>query len=209
MIEWHGTKAPVMLAECTPPGGAQHVVDEGFQGVAVRSAFQRGRMPVDQFFKGDSRFLEPIGVSPQDMIRPAELGYYRTDEQSAPKKLTSLAQEMAARVVGAQVLSPREGDRVVTWNFTDGGIPGRLIVLCKDGLLMSEERGRGDGRPELLVSEADCVSTGDLRTTNRTREQSRAQTGPAHQESLFGSTIRPLPTPTTPEREMRNFLLGR
>jgi hypothetical protein len=205
--QWNGaSKPPTVIAHNTalPDGEGIDVLD-GFQGFAVRREFKRGRMPMDQFVRQDKRFLEPIGFAPADLIRQSELGYFRVRENDPPRKLTLLPQEMAVRAAGLPIISPRDGDRITTWDFEEGGVPSRLVAMCKEGVVLTEDSGRGDARPELAGSAEECLAAGDLRTTNRTREQSIAAGSAGRQAGLFDGGLRPAPMPDA----YREYLLGR
>lgn len=207
--QWGGMRAPTIIATGTTTGEPVNTSDD-FRGFAVRQAFQRGRLPMDQFIRGEKRFLEPIGFSADELVRTAELGYFRTSDTEPPRKMELLAQEMVARAAGAKVLSPRDGDQVTTWDFIEGGEPGRLIVLLKGGAVQAEERGLGSARPELKLTPEACLQAGKLRTSSPTREQSLEGSVLGPQDSLRGGGKNlPLSQSAAPPASFRDLALGR
>ena len=172
--------------------------DPDFTGYAIRDDFERGRMPIAQAYRPDTRYIEPIGYSTDQLVRSRSLGWYRAGPDARPGRIEDLAHEMMARAAGLEVLSPRDGDRVATWDFDDGGRRGRLIVLFLDGIEMAEERGYGDGRPYLMCSAEECLRARELRTTSKTREEAHSKGFAGRQANLFDA---PRPSPASPTRE--------
>ena len=182
---------PLWSAEEWNTGPITVETADDFKGFVVRKEFARGRLPIDQLVRGAQGFIEPVGFLMSDLVRTSELGYFRYDDKAPPRTLTCLAHEMMARAAGLKVLSPRGVEGVVQWDYEQGEIPGRLMVLCKDGQMLTSESGRGDARPELTNTPENCLRTGNLQTTNKTREQALASPVTGGQESLFGTGGRP------------------
>ena len=190
--QWHTNKTPTQVPG-HPRGGTP--TGDDFRGFALCETFQRGRLPMDQFVRGDNRFLHPIGFNIKELVRPTDLGYFRLGADDPPRKIEYLGHEMGLRAAGKQIISPRDGDQIHVWDYTERGVQGRLMVMCKDGQLLTEDRGLGDGRPELMCAAEECLAAGELRTTSKTREAQLAQGKHAHQAGLFAPPSRPRPVP--------------
>jgi hypothetical protein len=182
---------------------AEARLPEGIEtGFVIRQEFARGRLPISQLSRMDGRYVEVVGFDKEALVQQRDLGYYGLGDDLPPHKMDYLAVEILARAAGFPVISPRDGDAVHQWDYRDGGAKGRLIVLCKDGLLLSEERGRGDTLPRLTADPSECLRTATLHTTSKHREEMAAlgQASSPSQPNLFPKAgLRKLSNPSVPQ----------